>query len=637
MINLEKLGFHLPQGYLFKDASLQINKNDRIGLVGKNGAGKSTLMRMISGQIDPSEGFVHMQRDLKIGYLSQDIQLDTKPTVFNFLFDSNKDLNTIQHRIEEINTALVERTDYESESYLGLLDELNELNHQFQLLEGNQWEERIVDTLKGLGFNEENIRNPLSTFSGGWQMRAELARILVNDPNVLLLDEPTNHLDIISISWLENYLKTFNGAVILISHDRLFLDNVTNRTLEISQQKIQDFPYPYTKYKELRAEEKERLQGAKKQQDKDIKQTQELINKFRAKKNKAAFAQSLIKKLEKTERIEIESDAIQGMNIKFPLSVQPGKWVLEMDDLAKSYGDLELFRDINITVGRGEKIALLGANGTGKSTLIKCIMEHIEHEGGIQYGHNVNIAYFAQDQSETMEGSKTVYETVDEIAIGEARKNLRGILGAFLFQGEDVDKRVNVLSGGERTRLALCKLLLSPSNFLILDEPTNHLDIQSKEILKQALINYEGTFIVVSHDREFLEGLTNRIWDIEDKNLKIHHFTVKEYLSRKLTPMLQKKSSNKVEKPVKKDDFEQQKKSKQRKSKLENEIHKTEKAIEKLEVKLKDYESQIAELDYANEEESSKLLSTYEKGKKDFEELNDKWEKLTEELLSLVE
>ncbi len=636
MINLEKLGYHLPQGYLFSDVSLQINKNDRIGLVGKNGAGKSTLLRIISRKIEPSEGFVHKQKELKIGYLSQDIKLDTKPTVFDFLFNSNKELNKLQNRIEEINTQLVERTDYESESYLGLLDELNECNHKFQLLEGNQWEERIVETLKGLGFNEDNIKNPLSTFSGGWQMRAELARILVNDPNVLLLDEPTNHLDIISISWLENYLKTFNGAVIIISHDRLFLDNVTNRTLEISQQRILDFPYAYTKYKELRAEELERLQSAKKQQDKDIKQTQELINKFRAKKNKAAFAQSLIKKLERTERIEVDSDFIQSMNIRFPLSVQPGKWVLEMEDVGKSYDDLELFEHVNITVGRGEKIALLGANGTGKSTLIKCVMEHIEHEGRIKYGHNVNIAYFAQDQSETMDASKTVYETVDEIAEGEIRKNLRSVLGAFLFQGEDVDKRVNVLSGGERTRLALCKLLLSPSNFLILDEPTNHLDIQSKEILKNALINYEGTFIVVSHDREFLDGLTNRIWDIEDKQLKIHHFSVKEYLSRKLTPFIQKKPVDLNKKSsAKGTDFDQRKKDKQHRSKLENDIRKTENAIEKLEEKLSVYESKIADLDYSNEEESTKLLADYESDKKELDQLNSRWEGLTEELLSL--
>jgi ATP-binding cassette subfamily F protein 3 len=361
-------------------------------------------------------------------------------------------------------------------------------------------------------------------------MRAELARILVNQPDVLLLDEPTNHLDILSIGWLETYLQRFDGVVIIISHDRFFLDNVTKRTLEISMNKIFDFPYGYSKYKVMREEEMGRLEQAKKQQDKDIKHTEELINKFRAKQSKAAFAQSLIKKLDKTERIEIEKESYSGIRISFPLSIQPGKWVLEMENLGKSYGEKVLFKQVNLTIGRGEKIALLGPNGVGKSTLLKAIMRSIDFEGKVTNGHNVNLAYFAQDQAEKLDTSLTVYETVDHIAKGELRKNLRTILGAFLFSGEIVEKKVSVLSGGERTRLALCQLLLSPSNFIILDEPTNHLDMQSKEILKSALLNYAGTFIVVSHDREFVEGLTNRIWDIENEGLKIHHFSLNEYL-----------------------------------------------------------------------------------------------------------
>lgn len=639
MINLDNLGLHLPQGYLFKDVSLQIKKRERVGLAGKNGAGKSTLLKIIAGTAQPTEGKVHRPKDCSVGFLTQDIKIDTEQSVFNYLYQSNEAYNYLNSRIEEINTELITREDYESESYLGLLDELNELNHQFQVLDGNHWEERIVSTLKGLGFKDKELEQPLNTFSGGWKMRAELARILVNSPDLLLLDEPTNHLDIISIAWLENYLKTFEGAVVVISHDRLFLDNVTKRTLEISQSKVFDFPFSYTKYKEVRAEELERMASAKKQQDKDIKHTEELINKFRAKKNKAAFAQSLIKKLEKTERIEVEKDGFKGLNIAFPLSIQPGKWVLELDKLGKSYGENCLFKDISITVGRGEKIALLGANGTGKSTLIKCITEEIEHDGKVIKGHNVNIAYFAQDQAETLDKTRTVFETVDGIAKGEIRHNLRGILGAFLFQGEDVDKKVGVLSGGERTRLALCQMLLSPSNFLILDEPTNHLDIQSKDLLKQALQKYEGTFIVVSHDREFLNGLTNRIWDIEDQQLKIHHFELKEYLDRKLgmnqsVPI--KEEQKKIEKEeVKESTFEEKKEAKRRKNKLQNDLNRTETEIERLEKEIDLMNKQIAVMNFEDEAQTERTFKKFNELKSVLDEQMANWEKITEELLEL--
>ena len=530
MINLEKLGYFLPQGYLFRQVSLQINKSDKVGLVGKNGAGKSTLLKILSGKTKPSEGNVHLPKGTVMGYLTQDIVIDSEQSVFEYLNCSNERIDFIRKRLDEINIELTTRSDYDSEYYAELLDELAEKNHEFQVIEGFQWEEKIMNALNGLGFNDKEIHNSLNTFSGGWKMRAELARILVNQPDILLLDEPTNHLDILSIGWLETYLQRFDGVVIIISHDRFFLDNVTKRTLEISMNKIFDFPYGYSKYKLMREEEMGRLEQAKKQQDKEIKHTEELINKFRAKQSKAAFAQSLIKKLDKTERIEIEKESYSGIRISFPLSIQPGKWVLEMNNLGKSYGEKVLFKQVNLTIGRGEKIALLGPNGVGKSTLLKAIMRSIDFEGTVTNGHNVNLAYFAQDQAEKLDPSLTVYETVDHIAKGELRKNLRTILGAFLFSGEIVEKKVSVLSGGERTRLALCQLLLSPSNFIILDEPTNHLDMQSKEILKSALINYEGTFIVVSHDREFLEGLTNRIWDIEKESLKIHHFTLNEYL-----------------------------------------------------------------------------------------------------------
>jgi len=624
MINLDNLGYFLPQGYLFKGINLQINKGEKVGLVGKNGAGKSTLLRILSGNIKPTEGGIHTPKGTKIGFLTQDIKIDSTKTVFDFLNFSNEKLNFIRTRLEEINEQLVTRTDYESESYLALLDELSELNHDFQLMDGFQWEEKITTTLNGLGFSIQDIQRSLDTFSGGWKMRAELARILVNEPDILLLDEPTNHLDIISISWLENYLQRFDGVVIIISHDRMFLDNVTKRTLEISLSKIFDFPFPYSKYKEVRSEELERLNSAKKQQDKEIKQTETLINKFRAKSSKAAFAQSLIKKLEKTERIEIEKDPTSRMKLTFPLSVQPGKWVLEMDNLGKSYGEKLLFKHVNITLGRGEKIALLGPNGVGKSTLLKAVMKEIDFEGSVNYGHNVNVTYFAQDQAENLDTSKTVFETVDDVAKGEIRKDLRTILGTFLFSNEDIEKKVSVLSGGERTRLALCQLLLSPSNFLILDEPTNHLDIQSKDVLKKALKNYEGTFIIVSHDREFLQDLTNRIWDIENYNLKIHHFTLQEYLdykmNRKVIPTEVKQEPLKIEK---------QETKKENKStvnaKLDKEIRSLENEIASIEGDLKKMDELISQLDFEKEESRLYLLE-YEKTKQKLDDLMIKWE-----------
>ncbi len=651
MINIEQLGFHLPQGYLFKDVNLQINAGDKIGLVGKNGAGKSTFLRLLSGQEKPTEGSIHLGKQYSIGFLTQDIVIDTEQSLFNYLNYSNLELNKLRDQIDDINHQLTTRTDYESDSYLQLLDDLNFANEQFQLFEGYQWEEKIATTLHGLGFEERVFEKPLNKFSGGWKMRAELAKILVNNPSVILLDEPTNHLDIISIGWLEKYLQRFEGAVITISHDRLFLDNVTKRTLEIAGGKVLDFPYAYSKYKEKRAEDIELLLNAQKQQEKEIKRTEELIDKFRAKANKAAMAQSLIKKLEKTERIEVETDEVAKMKITFPLSVQPGKWVLEMEDLGKSYNDLMLFKDINLTVGRGEKIALLGPNGVGKSTLLKRIMHTLDGEGSVKYGHNVELTYFAQDQADTLDPNKTVYETVDDVALGEIRKQLRSILGAFLFSGQDVDKKVSVLSGGERTRLALCQLLLSPSNVLILDEPTNHLDIQSKGVLKQALQQYEGTFIIVSHDREFLDGLTNRIWDIENKQLKIHHYTVQEYLKKKSDAFEQahaaaksKKNNQKPAEASKTEEklasknelsYEERKELKRTVNKLKNGIKRAEENIERLEREIAEMDKVVESLDYSDEEKTAKILAEYEKLKTDLEKNMKDWENNTVDLEGL--
>lgn len=635
MINLEQVGVHLPQGYLFSEISLQLNRNDKIGLAGKNGAGKSTMLKLLAGWNQPSEGKIHKPKDCKVGFLTQDIHIDDSQTVFNYLKYSNEELNYLREKIDFLNNEITNRTDYESESYLKMLDELNDVNHQFIIHEGFQWEEKIASTLEGLGFKKDDFQKKLSEFSGGWKMRAELAKILVNKPDVILLDEPTNHLDIISIAWLENYLQKFDGLVIVISHDRLFLDNVTKRTIELMNGKAYDYPYSYSQYKIKREEELDQLGKAKKQQDKEIKQTKELIDKYRAKATKAAFAQSLIKKLERTEIIEVDNNSTAKMRISFPLSVQPGKWVLELHDLGKTYGERTLFQDINITVGRGEKIALLGPNGIGKSTLLKLIMKQIEGEGIVELGHNVNITYFAQDQAEKLNINKTVFETVDDIATGDNRKDLRSILGAFLFSGEDTDKKVGVLSGGERTRLALCQLLLSPSNLLILDEPTNHLDIQSKEVLKKALIQYEGTFIIVSHDREFLDGLTNRIWDIENKTLKIHHFDVKEYLQKKMaSESMNAAVENKeilIQEEQKTVPPADSREIRKQRSQIQNKIKKSEETIEVLEQKVAVLETTMATIDYSDEATSNTALEEYQNTKKALEEEMLKWEELVEQ------
>jgi ATP-binding cassette subfamily F protein 3 len=638
MINLENVGLFLPQGFLYQGVSFQINKGDRIGLVGKNGAGKSTMLRMICQHQAPSEGKIHFQKDIKVGVLTQDIKIDSTKSVFDFLKDSNEELSETQRQLDKCNEQVTTRTDYESDSYGELLNDISELNERFNVLEGYQWEEKISNALAGLGFSVDEFHQSLNDFSGGWKMRAELARILVNQPDALLLDEPTNHLDIISIDWLEKYLQKFSGAVVVISHDRLFLDNVTNRTLEIMSGKVFDYPYNYSKYKVQRAEQRTQLISAKKQQEKEIKNTKELIDKYRAKASKAAFAQGLIKKLERTTIIEIEDEDNSKLNVAFPLNVQPGKWVLDLEGVGKTYEKV-IFRDVNTVLGRGEKIALLGPNGVGKSTLIKRIMDSIPGEGEVKFGHNVKVTYFAQDEAHQLDVKKTVFETVDEVASGEMRKDIRSILGAFLFSGENVDKRVEVLSGGERTRLALCRLLMSPSNVLILDEPTNHLDLRSKEVLKNALINYEGTFIVVSHDREFLDGLTTKIWEIDDLTLKIHHWGVKEFLAEKLkTPETTNKKveKKKVEdKPVEeapKLSYEDAKEQKRLQNKLKNKVSKLEKEVDELESKIKSMDGVLAELDYSDKINSDKKLAEYQKLKDRLDDAILEWEEALEQL-----
>ena len=515
MLLLNNISLNFGGHDLYKNVSMQVKPKDKIGLTGKNGAGKSTLLKLILGAEKPSSGTISITKGFKLGYLPQELDHHSSSSIFNELVSANKEVVSINNRLDAINLELTSRTDYESTSYLAILDELSELNERLIQLDGDNLNKDAEMLLKGLGFNQNELDRPYNEFSGGWKMRVEIAKLLIQKPDVLLLDEPTNHLDIESIEWLEKYLKSYSGIILLISHDRQFLDNITNRTVEISKSKFYDYNCNYSTYLKQREEELLQQISAKKNQEKYVQHTQQLINKFRAKKNKASFAQSLIKKLEKLEDIEIDTLESGGMKFSFPEPIASGKVALTVKKLTKSYPEKEVLNNIDFSISRGDKISLVGKNGTGKSTLIKSIVKDVSFQGEVIQGHNINVGYFAQDETTKLDPNKTVFETIDDVAVGEIRKKIRQILGSFLFSGDDVEKKVKVLSGGEKTRLSLCKLLLEPYNFLILDEPTNHLDIISKEILKEALEGYTGTLIIVSHDRDFLDGLTEKVFYIK--------------------------------------------------------------------------------------------------------------------------
>lgn len=631
MIRLAGLSYHLPQGFLYKDISFFLDRGDKIGLTGKNGVGKSTLLGIISKQITPSEGTVILEKGVSIGYLTQDIEIRKDISVRNYIEQSNQEMTDLNARLDFVNNQLTTRTDYESEAYLALINEVTEINDRLMVMDAHAFAERIEIVLKGLGFKQNEFDNEIGSFSGGWQMRVELAKLLVNNPDVLLIDEPTNHLDIVSIQWLENYLKNFKGGLVLISHDRRFLDNVTNRTIEIANQRLYDYKCNYSKYLILHAEEMDRTMQAKKNQDKEIKRTEDLINKYRAKANKASFAQSLIKKLDKVERIEVDTIQRKAFHLRFTLENPSGKRVLDMNGLSKKFDQKKIFDGLDVVLARGEKIALLGPNGVGKSTLIKCIMNETSYQGNIERGHNVSVGYFAQDSAEKLDGEKTVFKTIDDIAKGEKRKDIRSILGAFLFSGEESEKKVKVLSGGERTRLAICKLLFQEFNFLIMDEPTNHLDIQSKDILKDALKNYEGTLLLVSHDREFLDGLSNKIWEIKEGKIKTHYFGVNEFLERigaeegQMGVEAKQKAVAKVfveEPDVKKRTWEEQNQLK----KLESKVQKYERLIEKLEVELKEKTKILEETPYEDLDKYNAAVEAFKAKEKELEDAMTIWE-----------
>lgn len=629
MVRIGGLSYHLPQGFLYKDISVFIDRGDKIGLTGKNGVGKSTLLGLISGQIAPSEGTVILEKGISLGYLTQDIEIRKDISVRDYIKESNKEITTLNARLDFVNHQLTNRTDYESEGYLDLIHEITEINDRLNVLDAHSFAERIEIVLKGLGFKQVEFDNLIGSFSGGWQMRVELAKLLVNNPEVLLIDEPTNHLDIVSIQWLENYLKNFKGGLVLISHDRRFLDNVTNRTIEIANQRLYDYKCNYSKYLILHAEEMERTMQAKKNQDKEIKRTEDLINKYRAKANKASFAQSLIKKLDKVDRIEVDTIQRKAFNLKFTLQTESGKRVLDMNGLKKSFGNKVIFDGLEVVLARGEKIALLGPNGVGKSTLIKCITKENTYDGEILFGHNVSVGYFAQDSAEKLDGEATVFKTIDDIAKGDKRKDIRAILGAFLFSGEETEKKVKVLSGGERTRLAICKLLFQEFNFLIMDEPTNHLDIQSKDILKDALKNYEGTLLLVSHDREFLDGLSNKIWEIKEGKIKTHYFGVNEFLER-INEEEATYNAPKIKKPEIPVPVIEQKiisrEDQNRLKKLEMKIQKIEKSIQELEIKLKEKTDLLGETPYQDADKYAAAVDEFNKAEKALEDAMTLWE-----------
>lgn len=625
MILVQNLGLHFAGSYLFENVNFRINKNDRIGLAGKNGAGKSTLLKILSGEQPSTEGNVEKEGEVRIGFLKQDLDFEKGRTVWDEAKLAFKELNIINEKIDTINHALATRTDYESEEYHKLIHDLTDLTDRFSHLGGYNIDGEIEKILKGLGFKESDFNRLTDDFSGGWRMRIELAKLLLEENDVLLLDEPTNHLDIESIIWLESFLITYSGAVVLVSHDKQFLTNVTNRTIEISNKSIQDYKANYTKYLILRQERKEKLLQQQKNQEQEIKRTEQLINKFRAKASKASFAQSLMKKLDKVERIEVEDEDITRFNIRFEPSITPGKIIFKAENLGKSFDTHTIFENANFYIERGEKIAFIGQNGQGKTTMARIMDGLLSYQGKLEIGHNVQIGYFAQNQSEELNGSKTILEEAEDSATEESRPKVRDLLGSFLFQGDEVHKKVSVLSGGERNRLALCKLLLRPFNTLIMDEPTNHLDIQSKAILKHALKNFTGTLILVSHDREFLDDLADKIFEFRNGEVKEFLGNINEYLEyRKKENMrevdIEKSTTRKVtsENTPTKASQEKQFKSKEQKS-LENKLSKLENDIEKTEQKISAFEDLFSK-------ENPK-----EEDIKEYSELKDKLTRITHE------
>jgi ATP-binding cassette subfamily F protein 3 len=634
MLNIHNLSVSFQGDYLFEKITFQLGAGTRVGLVGKNGAGKSTLLKIISGEQEYDEGAIATDKEVSIGFLKQDIDFQMGRSVLDESYEAFKEIKSLEKQLEEINIQLAERTDYESDSYHDLMVDLNEVQHQYEIHGGYNYQGETERILQGLGFLREDFNKLTETFSGGWRMRIELAKLLLQNNDILLLDEPTNHLDIESILWLEEFLKNYPGAVVVVSHDKMFLDNVTNRTIEISLGKIYDYNKPYTQYLVLRQELRTLQLASQKNQQKQIDQTEKLIEKFRAKASKATMAQSLIKKLDKIDRIEVDEDDNSVMSLHFPVSVTPGKVVIEAEEISKNYGEKEVLRGVDLMVERDSKIAFVGQNGQGKSTLAKIIVGEIPYGGVMKLGHNVQIGYFAQNQADYLDGSKTVLDTMIDAANEKNRSKVRDILGSFLFRGEEADKYVRVLSGGERNRLALAKLLLQPLNVLVMDEPTNHLDIKSKNVLKDALKKFEGTLLLVSHDRDFLQGLTNKVYEFKDHKIKEYLGDIDYFLEQRNLENLREAekrtviaNSAKSKTSSSKQEYENQKKQKS----LINKLSKTEAAISKLENDIKDIDLALA-LHYDKTIAQPHFFDKYQAKKDQLAQLFKDWENVSLQL-----
>ncbi len=599
---------------------------------------------MIAGSQSPTAGTITLPKGATIGFLQQDMVHNEERTVLEEAGSAFDEIIRIEKRIEEITQEITDRTDFESPEYSRLIDELSDLNDRLSLMGGTSVEEKTQRILQGLGFTPDDMHRSLSEFSGGWKMRVELAKLLLQNPNLLLLDEPTNHLDIESIEWLEGFLANYQGAIILISHDKAFLDALTKRTIEVTANKLFDHKANYSKYMEWRAEEMERQLQAYKNQEKYIEDTKKLIEKFRAKKNKAAFAQTLIRKLEKMDRLEMDAMENASLKFKFPPAPRSGKVVIKAEELSKSFGELDVFDNLNVLIGRQEKVALVGKNGAGKTTFTRIVTGSETHGGNFEIGHNVDIGYYAQNQADELDPNKTVFETIDDEATGDIRTQVRSLLGSFLFSGEDIDKKVKVLSGGEKARLALCKLLLHPYNMLILDEPTNHLDMRSKDVLKDALQNYDGTLLVVSHDRDFLSNLTELVYEVTPTGLKQYIGDIKAFLNARRAQSIaayeadvkKEKASTEKSASANKLSYAERKEHEKRKRKLKNLVSKREQQIEETEQVIATLDEQILNLDYSDKEKTETVLGSYQEKKKELDKLVEEWEAAEEELSALL-
>jgi ATP-binding cassette subfamily F protein 3 len=640
VVSFNKASLFFGGRAIFNEISFQINPGDRIGLVGRNGAGKSTLLKLIAGDYSLDEGSKNMAKEVRIGFLRQDLAMDMEKSIMEIARSAFDEIMRISERMEEINKEFEVRTDYESDSYTRLIEELSVLSERFGILGGDNLDESVELVLKGLGFTQDTFHNKLNTFSGGWRMRAELARLLLQQPDLLLLDEPTNHLDIESIMWLEQHLSESNQTLMVVSHDRTFLDNVTTRTIEVTMGKAYDFNAPYSRYLTLREELREKQLATAKNQEREIKQTEELIERFRAKASKASFAQSLIKKLDRMERIEVDDMDTSAMHFKFQPAPRSGKVVVKAEGVKKSYGDLQVLRGVDLEVERGDRVAFVGQNGQGKSTLVKALLKEISADGLMELGHNVMVGYFAQDQADALDGSKTALQTIEDASPEEMRKHARSMLGAFMFRGEDVDKKVKVLSGGERGRLALCKLLLNPINFLVMDEPTNHLDMNSKDVLKQSLQAFDGTLLVVSHDREFLEGLVTKTIEFRDQKVKTILGGIEYYLEQRKLESMREVEAKSAQKNVQKArEADNSGLNYKERKQLEKDLRSVVRKLEEVEQEIENLEEEINAWDeqLADPQECKALMADpdfypkYEEKKSVISGKMELWEQLNEE------